>query len=138
MSAMFLDTGYVIALESTRDQHHVQATRHWRTLPRGQRFVTTSLVFAEIIAYINGHGLHAKAIAVGRRLLEDPLVELIHVDEALFQQGRDLLRRHNDKQYSLADRVSFLLMKDRGIRQALSFDRHFEQAGFERLPETTE
>ena len=38
-----------------------------------------------------------------------------------------------DKTYSLCDAVSFLLMRERGITEALTTDRHFEQEGFVRL-----
>lgn len=135
MRQVFLDTGYVLALEGSDDQFHEAAVTHWKQFTRqSPKLVMTSLVFAEIIALINGRGRYAKAIQVGRRLLEDPDIELIHVDERLFRAGWDFLGRHRDKRYSLADCVSFVLMRDRGIRQALAFDRHFEQGGFERLP----
>lgn len=135
MTRAFLDTGYVLALKSVRDQHHDSAVTHWKKYSfRKHKLVTTSLVSTEIVTFINACGRHDKAIQVGRRLLEDFNIELIHVDEKLFQAGWELFPQHGDKRYSLVDCVSFVLMRERGIRQALAFDRHFEQAGFQRVP----
>jgi predicted nucleic acid-binding protein len=66
-------------------------------------------------------------------LLDDPLVEVIWVDEALHRSAMALLQRQIDKTYSLCDAVSFLLMEQYDITEALTTDHHFEQAGFVRL-----
>ncbi len=85
MNAVFVDTGYLLALEITNDQNHQAATRHWQgvvtTLPR---LVTTSYVFDEVVTFFNSRGYHAKAIQVGNNLLQSPSVQFIHVDTALF------------------------------------------------------
>jgi predicted nucleic acid-binding protein len=61
-------------------------------------------------------------------------VQVIHVDQDLFRAALEFLRRRADKRFSLTDCVSFVVMDRLGIREALSFDAHFEQAGFVRLP----
>ncbi len=58
----------------------------------------------------------------------------IHVDPTLFQEGWRLFQRHRDKRYSLTDCISFAVMKRLKIKTALTFDRHFLQAGFEKKP----
>ncbi|MBA3315039.1 MAG: type II toxin-antitoxin system VapC family toxin [Planctomycetota bacterium] len=136
MKPVFLDSGDMLALESASDQHHTAAVAHWDrfVMKKGPRLVTTTFVLAEIVAFMNRRGWHGKAVRVGHRFLESPSIELLHVDESLFRSGWDFFCRHADKRYSLTDCISFVLMRDRGIRQALAFDRHFEQAGLERLP----
>ena len=67
--------------------------------------------------------------------MQSPSIEFIHVDEALFYEGWQYLQKHADKAYSLTDCISFVVMKQRRIKTALTFDRHFVQAGFEKLPE---
>ena len=137
MSRAFLDTGYVIALETSDDQHHERAQEHWRDFLRQQpRLVTTSYVFDEIVTFFNRRGRHAKAVEVGERLLGSASVEVIHVDEALFEAGWSYFQGRADKRYSLTDCISFVVMERAGIVAALSFDRHFEQAGFKRVPES--
>ena len=135
--AVFVDTGYLLALERRTDENHRRALGHWRSLRRRglPRLVTTSYVFDEVVTYLNSRGLHASAVKTGRRLLGSPSVELVRVDDALFRASFDLLQRRPDKRYSLTDCVSFVLMRERGISVALTLDRHFEQEGFVMEPQ---
>lgn len=131
----FLDTGYLLALELANDQNHRAAARHWQEfLLRQPRLVTTTFVFDETVTFFNAHGHHAKAVEVGSNLRDSPSVHLIHVDERLFDAGWKLLQRQQDKRYSLTDCISFVVMREQDIRHALTFDRHFVQAGFDVLP----
>ena len=135
MTSAFVDAGYLIALESADDQHHAVAVRHWRGfLPTHPRLVTTSFVLDEVVTFFTSRGRHAKAVEIGRRLLTSRSVSLVHVDEELFRSAFAYLERRPDKRFSLTDCVSFVLMSQLGIQEALAFDAHFEQAGFTRLP----
>ena len=51
----------------------------------------------------------------------------------LFAAGLDLYRNRPDKAWSLTDCISFVVMRERSITEALAYDRHFEQAGFRAL-----
>lgn len=135
MRPLFIDAGYLIALEAADDQYHDRALLHWRGLLQSlPPLVTTSYVFDEVVTFFNSRGRHAKAVEVGESLLLSPSVEFMHVDEPLFRESWQFFRKHRDKSYSLTDCVSFVLMGRRGIREALTFDRHFAQAGFDALP----
>lgn len=135
MNPLFLDTGYVLALEIANDQHHEAAPRHWQGLLQSlPPLVSTSYVFDEIVTFLNSRGHHAKAVQVGTWLLEFMAAELVRVDEALFQEGWRFLQGHGDKTYSLTDCISFVVMMRRDMRTALTFDHHFVQAGFSVLP----
>ena len=135
MTAVFLDTGYVIALEAADDQHHDAAVRHWRSFTTQlPPLVTTSYVFDEVVTFFNSRNQHAKASEIGNRLLRSQTVQLVHVDEDLFYDAWRYFTQHADKSYSLTDCVSFIAMERLGIRTALAFDQHFVQAGFEKLP----
>jgi predicted nucleic acid-binding protein len=135
MKTLFLDAGYVIALEASDDQNHKAASQHWRKLLKSSpQLMTTSYVFDELVTFFNSRGRHEKAVEVGINLIQTNSIELIHVDEAMFYEGWEYFQKHGDKKYSLTDCVSFVVMKQRGIKSALTFDRHFAQAGFEKLP----
>jgi len=135
MNAVFLDTGYVLALELSNDQNHRGAVRHWRSLRKKlPPLVTTSYVFDEVVTYFNSRGHHAKAVEVGNRFLTSPSVQFVQVDEKLFKEGWEYFQLHKDKDYSLTDCISFVVMKKLGIETAFAFDQHFVQAGFQKLP----
>jgi predicted nucleic acid-binding protein len=135
MNQVFLDTGYVLALELANDQNHRSVSDHWRRLAGGlPSLVTTSYVFDEIVTFFNSRGHHEKAVEVGNNLLHSSAIEMIHVNEELLELGWQYLARHQDKRYSLTDCVSFVVMKQLGITAALAVDHHFEQAGFQIEP----
>jgi predicted nucleic acid-binding protein len=119
MKAIFLDTGYLLALELANDQNHAQAIHHWhRVLPSFPRLITTSFVFDEVVTYFNSRGHHEKAVKVGSMLLRSQSVKFIHVDETLFYEGWEHFQQHQDKDYSLTDCISFILMKRFSITTA--------------------
>jgi predicted nucleic acid-binding protein len=135
MNPIFLDTSYLLALEIINDQNHLVASKHWRGLAAfGLSLVTTSYVFDETVTFFNSRKLHAKAIEVGDTLLRSPSISMTFVDEDSFHEGWLLLQQQRDKDYSLTDCISFVTMKSLGIHTALTFDKHFVQAGFKILP----
>ena len=97
MNAIFLDTGYFLALELSNDQNHQKAIRHWKTVVDSlPPLVTTSYVFDEVVTFFNSRGHHEKAIEVGGYLLRSPSVQFIHVDEKPFFQGWSYFKQHQD------------------------------------------
>jgi len=66
-------------------------------------------------------------------VLENPAIEVAWVDEALHRAAMIFLLARLDKGYSLCDAVSFLIMREQGITEALTTDHHFEQEGFQLL-----
>jgi predicted nucleic acid-binding protein len=133
--ALFLDTSFVIALEMARDNHHKAAAQYWQSyIQNPQPLVTTDLVFAEIVTFFNARGLHQKAVEVGDRLVNSQLVEIVSTTPELRKEAWAFFKRHADKQYSLADCASFIVMRKRRIHSALTFDDHFAQAGLTVVP----
>jgi predicted nucleic acid-binding protein len=135
MMKLFLDTGYLIALEAADDQYHKAALAHWQGITKSlPLLVTTSYIFNEVVTFFNSRSRHAKSVEIGSLLLESPSVKLVHVDQPLFLEGWRYFVRHSDKSYSFTDCVSFVVMRRLRIRTALTFDKHFSQAGFVQQP----
>ncbi|NCR42387.1 MAG: type II toxin-antitoxin system VapC family toxin [Microcystis aeruginosa W13-11] len=135
MNCFFLDASYIVALELVDDQNHQLALQHWRSLDRKNlKLVTTSYIFDEVVTFFSSRYLHAKAVEIGERLLTSPSVQFIQVDEALFTEGWRLFRQYDDKSYSLTDCISFAIMKQLNINNSLTFDKHFSQVNFTKLP----
>lgn len=117
-----------------QDRHHSAATDAWRRiLLSPPQLVTASFVVAELVTFFVSRGRHAKAVDLAEILRSSSGIRLIHVDEDLFDAGFEFLKRRPDKQFSLTDCVSFVLMSRMGVQEALTFDAHVEQAAF-RLP----
>jgi len=75
----------------------------------------------------------AQTLAFSQRAIDAGDIEIIWVDEVLHRQALALIPARQDKTYSLCDAGSFVLMRERGIQEALTTDKHFEQEGFVRL-----
>ena len=65
-----------------------------------------------------------------RSLINHPRVKIVLAERYLFQRGVDFFGRHQDKSWSLTHCLSFICMADERIDEALTGDKHFEQAGF--------
>jgi len=131
---LFLDSGFLIALNAADDQYHHRAVDHWRLIGRTTPLLTTTYIVDEVVTFFNNRGRHAKAVAIGNLLITSGWVDLLHVDGNLFRAGWEYLIKHADKKYSLTDCISFVVMQERGLKEALTFDAHFQQAGFRRVP----
>jgi predicted nucleic acid-binding protein len=97
--------------------------------------VTTNYVLAELVALLTGplRIPRPSVIAFVNGLKTSPYVEIVHVDMRLDDQAWQLLTQRQDKEWSLVDCSSFVIMHQRGMTEALTTDHHFEQAGFIRL-----
>jgi uncharacterized protein len=115
---------------------HALATNFYRAARRqGHKVITTSYILVELVALLTSPLRISRASVIHfiDGLKSSPFVEVIHVDLALDGEAWKLLRSRQDKEWSLVDCVSFVLMQRRASIEALTTDHHFEQAGFVRL-----
>lgn len=127
----FIDTLFVVALINQRDRYHEQATE-MADLYEGQPLLTTEGVLLEIgNALARGYKSEAVEVIQGFLLSED--VEVVHLTPELFNRAFALYQSHQDKEWGLIDCISFIAMGDAGAAEALTFDKHFVQAGFRAL-----
>jgi predicted nucleic acid-binding protein len=128
---MLLDTSGLFSLLDRRDPQHVDATTLLEAAPV---CVTHGYVLAELIPLSLSRGVSRQTtIAYCRQLLTARNVIVIWGDGDLHAAALNLLERRLDKTYSLCDAVSFVLMEQGGMIEALTTDHHFEQEGFRRL-----
>jgi predicted nucleic acid-binding protein len=78
-------------------------------------------------------GARSRFAAAVELIRSSPRADLVHISQALFDRALELYDRRFDKTWGLVDCASFLVMEDQGISQAITNDRHFEQAGFKSL-----
>jgi len=105
-----------------------------RNIREGARIVTTNLVIAETHALLLRRGGRETALRFVNEVRSDPIVVETSTPEIESRATAEWLMRYADQTFTLIDAVSFVVMADRGIREALALDRHFATAGFVRLP----
>lgn len=127
----FLDTSYVIALVCADDIHHAAAMKLEAELQRSRRrVVTTSLILFEIGDALAKPRYRNAAVQIIRTILKDERIQVASLSDRLFRSDLALFESRPDKSWGLTDCISFVVMQDRGLTDALSADRHFVQAGF--------
>lgn len=128
---LFLDASYAIALGSPRDQHHAQAVElAGRIESEGTRLITTRAVILEIGNALAKARHRAASVALLDAIEHDPRIGIVPVSEDLFHDAAALYRKHRDKEWGLTDCLSFVVMSQRRLTEALTADDHFRQAGF--------
>ena len=126
-----VDTLFVVVLINKRDQHH-NAAAELADLYDGQPLVITDAVLLEIGNAL-ARSYKQEAVEVIDTLLNSADVEVVRLTPRSFAQAFELYRTHADKEWGLVDCLSFVVMRDAGITAALTFDKHFVQAGFQAL-----
>jgi predicted nucleic acid-binding protein len=133
-SEVFLDSTYAIALAAASDQYHARAVSLADELQAARtRLVTTQAVLLEIGNALARKRYRAAAVKLLASLDSDPNVHVVQLTSLLHARAFQLFQQMADKEWGLTDCVSFIVMRDRGIGEALTADEHFAQAGFRTL-----
>lgn len=128
---VFMDTSFLIALLLIEDEYHERAVA-WKKVVKGQ-VVTTEYVLVEFADAFCAEHLRQRAVAAVTTLRADPDVRIVEASTERMEEGLDFFKTHADKRWSLTDCVSFVVMRAEKVMDALTSDRHFEQAGFRAL-----
>ena len=128
---MLVDTSGFFSIHSEADKQHEKAdeiyNQSWFRL-------TTNYVLDEFVALGSARRLsREKILAFSEEILIDETVEIVWINKDLHSKAVELLKNRKDKSYSLCDAVSFVVMRERKITEALTTDHHFEQESFIRL-----
>src|SRR5438128_2122979 len=128
MRTVFADSFYFFALVNPRDPAHDRAAAFLESYHG--RMMTTVWIVTEL-----GDGLASPAnrpsfLTTLDALKTEPNITVVGCHDELLEAGIDLYRRRPDKNWSLTDCISFVVMSREGLTEALTGDKHFEQAGF--------
>ena len=130
MNEVFADAFYYIALSNRADQYHAAAMKATRELT--QRIVTTQWVLLEVADALSAPEIRGRTHALLMWIAADPQTTIV-ADVPWYDRGLALFGNREDKEWSLTDCISFEVMTERGITDALTGDHHFVQAGFRAL-----
>ncbi len=128
---ILLDTGYFIALFTPTDELHARATSWSHHV--NERLIVTEYVLVETVNFFSRPKDRASVHQIIDHVQANPFCEIVPASAELFQAGLELHRERPDKDWSLTDCISFVVMNQRSVKRALAYDHNFEQAGFEAL-----
>lgn len=128
---IFVDTGYLLALLSPRDELFARAQR-WAVSVR-EPLVTTEYILWELVNALSAPIDRPKVHAAIAEVRSSKSWDVVSATPDLFAEGMSFHVSRPDKDWSLTDCISFVVMQQRGLQRALAYDYHFEQAGFEAL-----
>lgn len=128
MSLVFADAFYFVARLNRHDQHHERVL----SCSREFRFpiLTTDWVLMEVADALAKSACRSRIRDFIQHLRQPSVCEVVPTSRDQFDRALELYHQHADKQWTLTDCVSFVVMCERGITDALTEDHHFIQAGF--------
>ncbi len=136
MDPVFVDTGGWAALFVRGEKGHSAAAQLYQQLrSEGRKFITTNYVLVELMALLSSPLRLPRATQFQYidSIRASKVLDIVHVDTQMDSAAYAFLKTRADKEWSLVDAVSFLVMQEYKITEALTTDHHFEQAGFVRL-----
>ncbi len=135
MEERFADTNYWFALFVPRDALHQRAITAASSVGSDTRIVTSDLVVIEVLNSLSSENieLKSKAVAVFESLWSERNIIVVPCSRELMKHSAELYLRSSDKSWSFVDCSSFVIMRERKIHSALTYDHHYEQAGFRAL-----
>lgn len=136
-SDLFIDTsGWAYYLDRQASLNSVVVTLVKRAVIQRRRLVTTNYIITELVVLLSSryHQPRQQVIKAINAVKMDASVEVVHIERAIDDEAWALLEARLDKEWSLVDASSFIVMRHFGIVEALTTDHHFTQAGFIRVP----
>lgn len=132
MKSVFVDTSAFYALFNRADVHHLEASLFYQ---QSHLLVTSHLVLIELMSLLTKRQSKKYALEVAKVLLKKPQrIQVISLAQAQIDQAWNLFLKYKDKDYDMLDCTSFICMKENKITEAFSFDKHFKQFGFKKVP----
>lgn len=134
MRFIFADTGYWVALLNPGDNLHQKAVSLAQAL-QPAHIVTSEMALTEALNDFSKRGKHLRSLASEfiQELRSHPNITIVPQTSQQFEKAFNLYSQRKDKQWSHTDCVSFNIMAENGIIDALAYDKHFAQAGYRAL-----
>ncbi len=132
---LFVDSSAWTALFNPRDKYFSQARQAMQSIAgQDAEFVTTDYVLDETLTNLqSGYG-HNVAEDFGVWVLQKKNIHIERITEAIWNAAWAMFQQYDDKDFSFTDCTSFVVMRQLKLREAFTFDHHFEQMGFRLWP----
>ena len=134
MKLIFADSSGWLGLVNTTDSFHEKATRIYDSkYAEGCNFITHQGILLEVGNSLSSLRFRQSAVGLKNKLEKSHRVEVRQLDDELYEAGWQLYAERTDKNWGIVECISFVLMERLNISEALTADKHFEQAGFIKL-----
>lgn len=131
---LFLDTSFAYALINKSDEWHEEAVKLQKEVSNNKiKLITSEYILWEIANGLSAVNFKKKAGILIKILMDNAYIKLIPSSSSLLKEGLNLYEQYSDKDFSLTDSISFIIMNRFNVKSVLSSDHHFEQMGFETL-----
>lgn len=133
---IFIDTSAWYAVEVADDVNHEAACKFLAEIASGKHgvSVTTDYVLDETLTLLRSRRDLASASYFIDKIRKSKSIRVFWIDESLFEKALDVFRKSDHKSWSFTDCTSFALMRDLSVSEAFTFDTHFTEAAFQKLP----
>lgn len=132
---LFIDTSAHIALINIKDQNYKRAKDfYFENLSSGLRLISTNFVICETLNFLRSRVSLQTAIKFRSNAYSSNILEIVYITKDTEEKAFTILKKYVDKDFSFTDCTSFAVMKHLHMKKAFTFDRHFQQFGFEILP----
>jgi predicted nucleic acid-binding protein len=128
MNVVFADAFYFVARLNRRDQYHERVLEFSRSFR--SHILTTDWVLMEVADALAESECRSRVRDFILQLRQFSGGEIVPASRDLIDRALELYHQHADKKWTLTDCVSFVIMRERSVSEALTGDKHFEQAGF--------
>lgn len=129
---LFLDTVFIQAILNPNDQYHLPAMKLLPRVKNAREVWITEAIFMEVGNALSSYN-HRKVSAFIQQCYQTDNMLIVNITPQLFQQGLNLYQSRQDKTWGLVDCISFTVMKQQNLVDAVTSDSHFVQAGFRAL-----
>lgn len=132
----FADTSAFYAGKDPSDHFYRQAQKFLETLKNdiSSMLVTSNFVIDETVTLFRMKLGHTAAVKFGCQLRESDIVRVVHVNEMIEERAWSIFEQFADKDFSFTDCTSFAIMEIEKINHVFTFDQHFAQYGFVKMP----
>ena len=136
LSKIFIDSSAFLALEDESDQSHEEAFQFREQVLQKRKYeiITTSYILDETLTLIRFRIDIKASIGFSKKIRKSKVVKIVQVSKEIEEKALDIFERYDDKDFSFTDCVSFVVMREMGVKEAFAFDEHFNQMGFIRKP----
>jgi len=131
---LFVDASAWIGIFDSHDKYHSVASQSIQRIRHDADLITSDYILDEALTFILNRAGKQIAVQCGQWAISAHFVEILRVDETVWQDAWDMFQSYGDKEWAFTDCTSFVLMRHHNLHRAFTFDHHFEQAGFQLWP----